>query len=327
MVPHLMPKLPIEIQCIILSLVPQLDLLSIRQVSEGWFHAEVIDQVISTSLGTVSIMFERQSLESFLQICEIPNFASQIRILDICIRHLLPLDNQQRSGDANDDGEDEDVNDGGHTYATCTSGYCMLHLREQDELMRNYTLLKRFSEGLQKLTQCGAIVFADEEPPRGFCGLAEGVDPSHYRGVMLKPGESIAFVSKVLHVVLDGPVRPHLEAIDFNIGEFSSRNMDGIKPSMLPSLPSAVANVRRLSLHLDCESLDGSELGTFIQGFPELLELGLTIVGDDWMLKTLPFLNQMAIPQLQKLCLTWLACGMHELETFLIRHRENFDAY
>ncbi|KAF4969909.1 hypothetical protein FSARC_2966 [Fusarium sarcochroum] len=314
MVPNLLRKLPAEVRLIILSLLPQQDLLSIRQVSEAWLCAEVDDEIIRTHPGTVSFMFERRSLEGFLQICDIPRFASHVHTLDICVRHLLPLNERRHSGDTDGDGSDTD--------GTCISQASALRLDGQNELMRDYAFLKCFHEALQKLTECKTIIFNDHGPPRGPCSPTKGVDPSHYRGLVLKSGDSIAFVSKSLNVVLNGPNLPHLEAVTFDIGQFSIKNRDGLKPTMLPSLSSSVANVRRLSLHLDQKFLDGPELQTFVEGLPELLELGLEIVDEDWMTGTLPFLSKITIPKLRKLRLRGLACKMHELNDFLLQHQD-----
>ncbi|KAF4973007.1 hypothetical protein FSARC_584 [Fusarium sarcochroum] len=265
-------------------------------------------------------MFERRSLEGLLQICKIPRFASQVHTLDICIRHLLPLDEQRRSDDTNS--VEDDTDNDRDTYGTWTSEDSLFRLGGQDELMTDYAFHKCVREALQKLTECKTITFSDLGLPRGICSPEKGVDPSHYHGLMLKSGDSIAFVTKSLDVVLNGPNLPDLEAITFNIGQFPVKNLDGLKPTMLPPLPSSVANVRRLSLHLDQKFLDGPELRTFVKGFPELLELGLKVVDEDWMTGTLPFLSEMAVPKLRKLHLRWLACTMRELNDFLLQHQD-----
>ncbi|KAF4963546.1 hypothetical protein FSARC_8451 [Fusarium sarcochroum] len=265
-------------------------------------------------------MFERRSLEGFVQICDIPRLTSQVHTLRICIRHILPLDERRHYDDT--EGVEDDAENDGDTYGTWTSEDSLLRLKRQHELMKNYAFLKCFQEALQKLTRCKTIVFTDGKLPRDVCSPAEDVDPSRYHGLVLKSGDSIAFVSKSLDVVLNGPNLPHLEAITFDIGQFSIKNRDGLKPTMLPSLSGLVANVRRLSLNLDHKLNNTPELRTFVSGFPELRELRLEVTDEDWMFGTLPFLSNIAIPKLRKLNLEGLACEMHELNDFLLQHQD-----
>ncbi|KAF4945225.1 hypothetical protein FSARC_14476 [Fusarium sarcochroum] len=320
MVSNLMQKLPIEVRRIILSLVPQQELLSIRKVSDDWFCTQVIDYIISANRGTVSIIFEQRSLEAFLQICDIARFTPQVHTLRICMRHILSLDERRHFDDT--EGVEDDADNDRDAYGTWASEDSLLRLNEQCELMRNYAFLKCFQEALQTLTICKTIVFTDGELPRDVCSPAEDVDPSHYHGLVLNSGDSIAFVTKSLDVVLNGPNLPHLEAITFDIGQFSVKDRDGLKPTMLPSLSGLVANVRRLSLNLDHKFIDTPDLRTFVSGFPELQELRLEVADEDWMFGTLPFLSNMAIPKLRKLNLEWLACEMHELNNFLLQHQD-----
>ncbi|KAM0361061.1 hypothetical protein ACHAO7_011881 [Fusarium culmorum] len=100
----------------------------------------------------------------------------------------------------------------------------IFQLKDQGILMKDPKLIKGFSEALKKLTSCRSITFTDDEVPLGIFGPNERVHPSQCRPLVLKSGASIAFVSKLLFVVLVRSVPPRLDAVAFDFGEVGSDN-------------------------------------------------------------------------------------------------------
>jgi hypothetical protein len=103
---------------------------------------------------------------------------------------------------------------------------------------------------------------------------------------------------------------------------------NGVRPDMLSRLPAPIRCIRQLSITLDYNFLEaskssnpGADFGRFIKALPDLSDLELRVVGEDWLEKSFGLFISMTIPKLEKLTLECLKCQEHELHDFLLRHK------
>lgn len=345
-------RLPNETIDQILSLLSLQELIA---VVTAW-HFAPIDRFIFTDQGNISVMFEKQSLEIFSKILEIPRFTTQVRTLTIHVCHFLPLDQLDQVEERLSDGEwgyqsyDEeqsgDEQSGDEQFhqeqfkdeQTDEMEYEAL-LKDQDRLMESKTPLRCFTLAMEKLKQCENILISDEQLLHGICTLEDGLRKNMRGQLTFKSEASVNFVSQILSVILHANVYSELpvnslsnlslRSLIINIGlSYSLSDCNGIRPDMLPCLPAPITSICLLSITLDCNFLmerepfnRGADFGNFIKMFPELQTFELLVVGEEWCEKSLHFLHSITIPKLQKLTLECLKCRKDDLEDFLRRHK------
>ncbi|KAF5664049.1 hypothetical protein FHETE_7258 [Fusarium heterosporum] len=271
-----MARLPVEIQIAILSRIPEVGLLSLLGVSKCFRKA-----ITKITLRTLSITFERHSLDKFFRIANNETLASKVCSLNIDIHHLQP--------DMLDTDEHQSPFD------------------EQNDLVKYLSTTNDFSNALGSLSNCTTITFTDVQLPQGACCPKKGPGLFKYQRLALRSRASTKFVTKLLEIVLQDSVPPKLVKIAFDIGQEHENEGHSIDEAMLPQALKSVSH--------------GSSLKCFVRQFPELQSLTIEVDGEDSQNKIFPIPRLPDIPRLRSFRLNYAECKLEDLKGFFQRHK------
>ncbi|KAM5358833.1 hypothetical protein ACJZ2D_014931 [Fusarium nematophilum] len=290
-------------------------------------------------------MFERQSLECLVNLSKHRHLAESIETLNVCIDHLLPLEELQNM---------EPHYSRHYSERRCTDHLHHLNVKEyrkrfndQERLMQTGRDIEYLIEAMTGLIHCKQINIGDSDRPWGLNQLRKCIGILPQKGLTFQSRKSIELVSHMLQAVLVAVAHSQLriEDLDIRIGDpmncISSEEMMNyispqgcIVPSMLIGPSSTVLeqprirSLRRLSIVLD-PAVSGeksssweSDLAYFFGLLPQLSHLRLRFEDRDSHGRFSALCSALYFPKLEVLTLDSVRCTGIDLALFLLRHHE-----
>jgi hypothetical protein len=296
---------------------------------------------------TRSVMFERRSLQTLLDISQHHTLGGKIRNLEICLNHFQPLDELRVTEPAisalnyfeilcgeTGNREDTEAIKEDRLSRLNEKTYCE-HLEDQEKLLQTGDDIALLKQAMKNLTRCENVYLTDGNP-WGLEHLREriGVYPQKSLSSESSSSASEKLVEHIIQATLTAIAMSelHIQTLDISTG-FQMNNARCISPHMLMGPSSAILSgspmkyLSRLYLVLDKHSgLENTSewapsLVRFVGLFPNLSHLCLGFDdSDDWgrfseLCKTL------LIPKLEILSLRFIDCGSMDLAFFLLRHQ------
>ncbi|KAF4998779.1 hypothetical protein FDECE_11707 [Fusarium decemcellulare] len=337
-------RLPFEITKLVFDELSLEDFLHLRQTCKE-ANAKIFHLVSQNFFQAPNVMLERQSLECLLNISKHHHLAGSITTLNICIDHLLPLEEVEEMllphGQHNSEERRTD-----RLHHLNVEEYRKL-FNDQERLMQTGRDIEYLTETMNGLVNCKEINIGDGDRPWGLDRLRKCIGVFPRKGLTPQSRKSIEVVSHVLQAVLVAVANSQLliEDLDINIGDPMNYTMSKetanytsprgrIVPSMLIGPSSVVlkqriiGGLRQLSILLD-PGVSGeesssweSDLAYFFGLVPQLSGLQLRFRGRDDHGRFSALCSALYFPKLEVLTLESVCCTGMDLVLFLLRHHK-----
>ncbi|KAH7124653.1 hypothetical protein EDB81DRAFT_811336 [Dactylonectria macrodidyma] len=275
--------LPIEIASLIFTHLGPGDWLSLRKTCKE-INARTAHLFTDRFFKTRFVMFERKSLECLEEITNHRALGQSVEELEICVSHLLPLNELQdieppyseyenmmkrikgrtpydEWGPSDDEGgmSDEDIEEspGDHLSQVNAREY-RKRFDDQERVIRTGYDIECLTRAMTHLKRCKRINISSSVRTWGLNRLRRSTGILPQRSVTFESQESTRLVHHIIHAVLTAAAASQIqvEVLDIGVGSMTE-NANRISANMLTGPSSAIlAESPLVSLHRLCICLD-----------------------------------------------------------------------